>query len=117
VTPEERESLLAAATPRPWVVTEYDADGEHYEEVRPAARDAIIVFGEGCYLPPTEAANLRLVVAAVNEYEAHLDGEDLLRGVLDYFRGHDLERQDGRSSPVIPKIEDVLARLDAARSA
>jgi hypothetical protein len=62
MTPDRLRALADAATPGPWL---FRPDEEGYPDVRDTQEphSAIIAQGEGCYLPETEEANLRLIAA------------------------------------------------------
>lgn len=97
--------LLAAATPRPWKWHNYstgkrmflDATGSFTKHVLKITWPELLSDGDA-----------KLIVAAVNEYEALLDIEA-------YVRASGISFHLGTSSEVA--VGDALARLDVVRSA
>jgi len=77
------EELLAAATPGPWHVhtIEDDGYGERHDDIRPEGNETIIAYGEGCFLPPEERANLDLIALAPDAVRLLIDMGEALRGM------------------------------------
>jgi hypothetical protein len=96
----DSRDLLAAATPRPWVLFYDPAEGHGVE----AIFDSAVVAA--CDKVTNAKNDAALIVAAVNEYAPLLEVEASLRAVADFlqgqFKAHAL---------------DALANLDAIRGA
>lgn len=111
--------LLNAATPRPWFIA------CRHSEVLGDVLDDVWIWGpdgdDATQIIPAATAradgdthpNDRLIVAAVNEYEALLDLEENLRG---YLRTLEMPAADYANADYNLRVSEALARLDALRS-
>jgi len=87
VTPDRLRRLLADATPGPWHVHGFQDAGETLKDIRPADSETIIVWPEGCFLPPMEEANLALI-ALTPEIAAWAADAHAFLCAVDLYGGH-----------------------------